>query len=1012
MASFNLSLLSRSCLLALTTGGIPAVANAESPWSVSDGTTLNVTDGYTSSTAKEYPLFATGEGSLLRSDISGLNFNTTGNMLYAASATNGGSIILQDSALATNGTLAHGANLAGGHLEMNGGSITVSGNNSSGVYGSNGATAILDGVAIKVEGNSSAGITLTTGDLSAKDTTIIVGGHDGQGISLAYSTAGEANATLENVNIELQGVGKQAGLMLGNGSVHGNAVNITTSDNNRGVDIYNSGGGHGTMTLNNGSITTKNGDGVYILGGDVTLNDVMVNTDGGIGVNVNKNAQANINGGSITTQKAHADALWIASASASADVSGTTFTTHGAGSHAFNAQYGNATLADSTLITMGTGSYGLYTESEVQGSNLNIATQGDNAVGVYSARGGLINLDKATITASGNSGAGLVAAPSSTINGNELLVSTSGQNSHALSAQNGTFNVRNSQLHTSGKDAAGLNVTASSTNNAASSVTLDNVVMTTQSGPAIKTNGAALELNLKNGTQIMGGNGILLESLAGNLSDPDYNGDVTLTADSQVQLFGDILAAKGNHVNVTLHNTSQLTGAIIGADSLELDDSSAWNLTGNSNLGQLKSDGVVRFQYSSATSSGFSTLSIDSLSGNGTFVMNTDLESLNGDLIAVNGQASGDHILAINNSGREPTKTDDTLTVVTTGGGNADFALNGGAVDAGTYQYELRQHGNDWVLAQKHGSDGKPIPTPTTDTALGLFNATPTAWYGELTTLRTRMGDVRQGEQHGGAWARVLGSQYNVNNRAGVGYQQRQSGISVGVDSAHAISDGTLLAGVFSGVSRSTLDFDHASTGTINSFFIGGYGTWLLDSGWFIDAIAKANNFSNHSDVRMTDGQKSKGNYRVPGFGLSLEVGRQLTFADGWFAEPSAQMSALWVKGKSYTFDNGLEASSGQARSYQTTLSGVFGRNFELDSGISLQPWIRIAAVQEFVDNNPVNINGNHFTNDLSGARGEYGAGISAQVSKSVQLYTDARYSNGEKIESPWSANLGIRWTW
>lgn len=1005
MASFTSPFFSLGCLIALAiSGGFSAVANAASPWRVVDGSTLDVTQGYTSTTVGDYPLFSAGDDSLLQTSFTGLNFQTAGNALYAANIIAGGSAHLNGALLTTNGIYAHGANIDGGHLIMNGGHITVAGSSSAGVFGRNGAEISLNNLEIAAKGSGSSGISLSNGILNMSNSTIIATDINRRGIYLAYSNAESAHATLNNVNIFLRGAGVQAALGLGNGKVEGDAVNIATAGENRGVEIYNSYGGYGNITLNNSNISTKNGDGVYILNGKVLLKNTTVNTEGGIAVNLNLAAQVSIQGGSFTTQNNYKDALWIATADSSADVTGATFTTHGVGSHAFNAQSGSAILADSRLNTSGTGSYGLYSESKVFGDHLHITTQGDRGIGVFAARGGTITLDNAHIETAGNASTGLLAYPRSAINGNALSVTTTGQDSHALWARNGTLNISNSTLTTQG-NAAGLYVSGGANN-----VVLDNVMLSSGLGPAIKTNGAAtLALTIKNGSQLTAGNGILLENSAGNIIVPNTYGKVDLIADNQVVLNGDIHSTIENPVDMALSRASLLNGAINGATSLNLSNNSRWTMTDNSKLGTLNNDGQVVFRHADNT---FHTLSLDSLSGNGAFVMNSNLATLGGDLIAVSGEANGEHLLVIQNSGQEPDSTDNRFTVVTTGGGKADFTLDKGAVDAGTYQYELQQHGNDWVLAQKQDTKEKPVVTPTANTALGLFNATPTLWYGELTTLRTRMGDVRQRKQQGGAWVRMLGSQYRVDARAGLGYRQTQSGISVGVDSAHDTNNGQILTGIFSGVSRNALDFSQGSTGTINSFFMGGYNTWLLESGWFVDAVLKANNFSSHADVRMTDGEKTRGGYNTPGFGLSLEAGRQFMLDDGWFIEPSLQLAALWVKGQSYTFSNGLQASSGVAKSQQAILNGVLGRTLPLDNGMTVQPWLRMAVAQEFASNNPVSINGNGFNNDLSGTRGEYGIGLSLQFTPDIQMYTNANYSKGNKIESPWDANLGVRWSW
>ncbi|MNL62500.1 Adhesin/invasin TibA autotransporter precursor [compost metagenome] len=73
---------------------------------------------------------------------------------------------------------------------------------------------------------------------------------------------------------------------------------------------------------------------------------------------------------------------------------------------------------------------------------------------------------------------------------------------------------------------------------------------------------------------------------------------------------------------------------------------------------------------------------------------------------------------------------------------------------------------------------------------------------------------------------------------------------------------------------------------------------------------------------------------------------------------------------------------------------------------------MRAAAVHEFAKNNKVKVNNNVFNNDLSGSRGEVGMGVSVSLSERLQLHADFDYSNGDKIEKPWGANVGVRFNW
>ncbi len=78
--------------------------------------------------------------------------------------------------------------------------------------------------------------------------------------------------------------------------------------------------------------------------------------------------------------------------------------------------------------------------------------------------------------------------------------------------------------------------------------------------------------------------------------------------------------------------------------------------------------------------------------------------------------------------------SENALHLVHAAAGDASFSLVNGPVDLGAFSYELVQRGNDWFL------DGtRKVISPGTASVLALFNTAPTVWYGELTTLRSRM---------------------------------------------------------------------------------------------------------------------------------------------------------------------------------------------------------------------------------------------------------------------------------
>lgn len=499
------------------------------------------------------------------------------------------------------------------------------------------------------------------------------------------------------------------------------------------------------------------------------------------------------------------------------------------------------------------------------------------------------------------------------------------------------------------------------------------------------------EIIVRNGSELFGGNGNLLEAF--------QNSRVKFTVDSSV-LNGNLVADDSSTLNVILQNKAQLTGDISNGNTLAINSGARWQMAGANEIKSLSMDGGgVHF-----SEAGFHTLSLGELSGNGAFAMRVDLDRGVGDMLKVNGQANGNFGLRVRNSGVEAVSPDmQPLMIVHTEGGDAQFSLIGGRVDLGAYSYLLEQQGNDWFIV----GDGRTT-SPSTNTALALYNAAPSIWKSELSTLRTRMGEIRNGGTSGG-WMRAYGNRLNATTGDGIDYRQQTSGLSLGADAPVDVSNGQLLFGVLGGYSKSDLDLSHGTKGKVNSYYVGAYGTWLLEDGYYLDGVLKLNRFRNKADVAMSDATKAKGNYTNTGIGGSLEFGRHIKLADDYFLEPFAQFSTVVIQGDDYRLNNGLEAKNQRTRSVLGKVGTSAGRNIPLKDGGVLQPYVRVAMAQEFSRNNDVEVNDSRFDNSLFGSRAELGAGVSVSLSERVQVHADFDYMKGKRVEQPWGANVGLR---
>lgn len=502
---------------------------------------------------------------------------------------------------------------------------------------------------------------------------------------------------------------------------------------------------------------------------------------------------------------------------------------------------------------------------------------------------------------------------------------------------------------------------------------------------------ALASITIQNHSTLLSGNGNLLEV--------DGGSTVKFTVDNST-LTGNLVADDTSTLNVILQNNAHLTGDVINGNNLSINSGAQWQMVGDNAVKTLSlNGGGVSFG-----ADGFHTLSLGQLSGSGAFAMSIDLDASVGDLLEVNGQANGDFTLKVKNTGVEPVSPDiQPLQVVHTEGGDAQFNLLGNRVDLGAYSYELEKQGNDWFIV----GAGKTI-SPSTQSALALFNAAPNIWMSELTTLRSRMGEVRTSGE-GGGWIRAYGNRFNATTGAGVDYEQKQSGMSFGADAPVPVSNGQLLIGLLGGYSKSDLDLSRGTSGNVDSYYVGAYGTWLLEEDYYVDGVLKLNKFHNESEVAMSDQTKAKGDYTNTGIGGSVEVGKHIKLADDFFFEPFAQMAAVVIHGDHYTLDNGLEAKNSRTQSVLGKVGTSVGRNIALKDGGVLQPYVRVAVAHEFARSNEVTVNDTRFNNDLFGSRAELGAGVAVSLSKRLQVHADFDYMKGNNVEQPWGANVGVR---
>ena len=528
--------------------------------------------------------------------------------------------------------------------------------------------------------------------------------------------------------------------------VHSGGSATDTTVNSGGYQYVSSGGSVTSTTINSGGWLNVSSDGSAV---DITQNSGgIIRTDTGATLNgTNTNGSFSIAGGSannmllengsrLTVLNGHQATGTIMNFGGDMDVSsGGSVTSTTINSGGYQYVYGSATdttinsggeqlvysgvSVTDTMVWSGGRQYvfdgGNVTETTINsGGMLQVAAGGSASKVVHNSDGAIVTntsavMDgtyrKAPFSIASGSAAGMVL-----VNGGSLTVFSGHQASDTRVLSNGTLYVQ------SGGVLLG-------TTTLADKGTLVGDVVTNDGNLNFLYNSAATFAGSLTGTGTLtqlGGS----TRFSGLLS---QDGGIELLAGGAMTM--DALQAKANvttqsGTTLTLDNGTILTGIVAGdstgAGDMTVKGASVWHLDGDSTVDALTLDnGTVDFRPSTTTrlTPAYQAVSLvlGSLSGNGTFQMNTDIASHTGDILKVTGNASGNFVLDIKNTGLEPVSAGAPLQVVQTGGGDAAFTLKGGKVDAGTWEYGLSKENSNWYLK----ADTPPPVTPPTNPDAG-----------------------------------------------------------------------------------------------------------------------------------------------------------------------------------------------------------------------------------------------------------------------------------------------------
>lgn len=412
------------------------------------------------------------------------------------------------------------------------------------------------------------------------------------------------------------------------------------------------------------------------------------------------------------------------------------------------------------------------------------------------------------------------------------------------------------------------------------------------------------------------------------------------------------------------------------------------------------------------------SLTINKLTGNASFIINTDLAKSQADHIAIkSGDANAAHTVKV---AYDPLYKTHQSTAQTY---SAEFAK----VDTGATFTAVSTEYSGYIFVPTLAHDDtstawsvtgftvdKSGPGPVSGASTLAYNAAGTAagsavlWRQENNSLTRRLGEIRDGNG-GGDWARVYKGEIEGTS-FGRSVKQQYTALQGGHDTLVPFRGRDWYVGYTIGYLDASSSMEKGG-GDASSLTIGGYAAWLGDKGHYLDLIVKQGRLKNDYYSYDTSNNKISGGYHAWGTSLSAEYGYRKELKNSWYVEPQAELTFGRIGSANYTLSDGTAVN-------QASITSVVGR-LGVAAGRKLGDahfYAKTSLLREFNADAQTTLTASGLmpqamTESLKETWLEFAVGVTGSLSDKMNGYLElSRMTGGDKSKTPWQVNLGARW--
>ena len=337
--------------------------------------------------------------------------------------------------------------------------------------------------------------------------------------------------------------------------------------------------------------------------------------------------------------------------------------------------------------------------------------------------------------------------------------------------------------------------------------------------------------------------------------------------------------------------------------------------------------------------------------------------------------------------------------------GDIDFTNNTGALKEDTVKAEYDD--SDYIYGDSE--------TAMMRGAKSAMASTVMMWRSESADLLQRMGDLRMQEAEHGIWAKYYGGKYEMdaqNTNFATSYTAYQLGYDKEVGNGWVVG-----AAVSHNDGDATYTMGGKGEATVTSLSV--YGTKNYDDGRYLGLILKGGQLKNEYEVYNNDGYKLEGDYETFGTSLSAEYGKRIEKANGFYFDPSVELTIGRVQGKGYTATSDLLKAYGKEATMQVDQDDFnsmvgrigFGIGQKLDKA---SYYAKLALAHEFAGD----FDTTYTAEQTKGTSIDFGdtwyelqIGGTAKLNDNSLIYATYERSFGGDVTQKWRLDAGVRVT-